>query len=266
VVRLIFASVLVVIAAVGPAMAQPQDVPTPGPASIEAASPDPPSSAAAASGPSVGSIFTGLGHDLARLPTVGNAVILTTGGALAQAVHHEDASLTFRAHASAPLDELFDGGASTGSGWVQVGGALGVYAFGHIAGHPRVAEVGADLVQAQLLNTVVTQGIKLAVDRTRPDQGRYSFPSGHTSSSFATATVLQRQLGWKVGLPAYALATYVGGSRMTENKHFASDVIFGAALGVVAGRTVTVGRGEARFAVSPVVLPGGAAVMLSRTP
>jgi membrane-associated phospholipid phosphatase len=89
---------------------------------------------------------------------------------------------------------------------------------------------------------------------------RFSFPSGHTSSAFATAAVLERHYGWKVGVPAYAAATYVGGSRLSENKHYLSDVIFGAAIGVVCGRATTVGSGRARMAMSPIAAPGGAGV------
>ena len=217
--------------------------------------------------PSFGSIFTGLGHDFARLPSTGNFLTLAGGGVLAQAVHHEDASLALRANASEPLDEMFDGGASTGSGWVQVGGAFGVYAVGRMTGHVARDRRSAPIsCRRSSSMRSMTHSIKFAVDRTRPDLGHHSFPSGHTSSTFATATVLQRQLGWKVGIPAYVVATYVGASRMTENRHFASDVIFGAAIGVVAGRTVTVGHGAARFALSPAIVPGGAAVTLSRTP
>lgn len=253
---------VVVLSSVRLAAAQPAATPEPGgPQTASASPPSPPAPTEAM--PSVGSLFTGLGHDVSRLPSTANFLTLFAGGVAAQAVHHEDVSLTARASASVPLDEILDGGARIGGGWVQVGGAVGVYTVGRIMGHVRVAEVGADLVQAQILNTVVTQGIKLAVDRTRPDQSHYSFPSGHTSSTFATAAVLQRQLGWKVGAPAYAMALYVGASRMSENKHFASDVIFGAALGIVAGRTVTVGHGGARFALSPTAVPGGGAVMFS---
>ena len=99
---------------------------------------------------------------------------------------------------------------------------------------------------------MLTQGIKLSVGRERPDGGRFSFPSGHTSSTFATAAVLHRYYGWRVGIPAYGFATFIGGSRLQENRHYPSDVIFGAAIGLVAGRTVTIGRGEASFALVPL--------------
>jgi membrane-associated phospholipid phosphatase len=78
--------------------------------------------------------------------------------------------------------------------------------------------------------------------------------------------VLQRHFGWRVGLPVYSAAAYVATSRLSENKHYASDVIFGAAVGIVAGRSVTVGRGANRFAVVPVALPGGVAVTFARIP
>ena len=69
-----------------------------------------------------------------------------------------------------------------------------------------------------------------------------------------------RDLGWKVGLPAFGVATYVAASRIQEKRHFLSDVAFGAAIGIVAGRTVTIGRGETRFAVAPMATPGGGGV------
>ena len=100
----------------------------------------------------------------------------------------------------------------------------------------------------------------MAVGRTRPDGSVFSFPSGHTATTFATATVLQRHFGWKVGIPAYAAATYVAASRIQVKRHYLSDVAFGAALGIVAGRSVTVGRGDAKFAIAPAAAPGGGAV------
>ncbi|MCC7417542.1 MAG: phosphatase PAP2 family protein [Acidobacteria bacterium] len=142
----------------------------------------------------------------------------------------------------------------------QVGGALATYTVGRLTRSPRTARVGADLFRAQVLSQVVTQAIKLSARRTRPDGSALSFPSGHTSATFASATVLQRHFGWKAGIPAYAVATFVATSRIEERRHFLSDVAFGAVLGIVAGRTVTVGRGDARFAVAPVATSGGGGI------
>jgi hypothetical protein len=61
-------------------------------------------------------------------------------------------------------------------------------------------------------------------------------------------------------VPAYALASYVCASRIRAKRHYFSDVAFGAALGIVAGRSVTVGRGDGRFTVAPMAAPGGGGV------
>jgi membrane-associated phospholipid phosphatase len=71
-----------------------------------------------------------------------------------------------------------------------------------------------------------------------PSSG-YSMPSGHATVTFAAATVLQQHLGYKAGLPTYLIASYVAMSRLHDNVHYASDVIIGAATGIVIGRTVT---------------------------
>ena len=219
--------------------------------------------AASAAMPS-GSLFSGLKHELMGLPSKSNAITLGIGGALALAAHPADRRLTRRAAGSLPLDEVFDPGDTAGSGWVQGGAALATWLIGQGSGNARVQAVGADLVQAQLVAGVMTQGLKLAVGRSRPNNGRFSFPSGHASVTFANAAVLQRHFGWKAGLPAYGVATYVAASRLQDNRHYASDVIFGAALGIVAGRTMTVGHGRGAFALAPVAVPGGAGVTFTR--
>jgi membrane-associated phospholipid phosphatase len=219
--------------------------------------------AASAAMPS-GSLFSGLKHELMGLPSKSNAITLAIGGALALAAHPADRTLTHRAAGSVPLDEVFDPGDTAGSGWVQGGAALATWLIGRESGNARVQAVGADLVQAQLVAGVMTQGLKLTVGRSRPNNGRFSFPSGHASATFANAAVLQRHFGWKAGLPAYGVATYVAASRLQDNRHYASDVIFGAALGIVAGRTMTVGHGHGAFALAPVAVPGGAGVTFTR--
>ncbi|HYU79650.1 MAG TPA: phosphatase PAP2 family protein [Vicinamibacterales bacterium] len=225
----------------------------------------PTASAAQTSAVSFGSLFTDLRRDLFHLPSTSNALALAIGGGLALAAHPGDHAFTAQVIGSERLDDVFEAGAAGGSGWMQIGGALGTYVLGRSVGSAPVQSVGAALVRAQVLNTLMTQGIKVAVHRTRPDEGRFSFPSGHASGTFATASVLQRQFGWRVGLPAYGLAAYVAGSRVQEDRHYASDVIFGAAVGIVAGRTVSIQRGGRRFEVTPAVIPGGAAIVFTRT-
>ena len=210
--------------------------------------------------PSVGSLFRAVGGDFRRLPSRNSAVVLGVAGGLSLGAYHDDVRITRTLAGSQTLDAVFGPGAAIGATLTQVGGALTTYVLGRATRHPRVAVIGAELVRAQLMNGVLTLGIKVSVGRRRPDGGRLSFPSGHTSSSSATAAVLQRRLGWKVGLPAYGLAAFVAGSRLQENKHFMSDVVFGAGIGIVSGRSVTVGRGTATFAAAPFAVARGAGV------
>jgi len=78
--------------------------------------------------------------------------------------------------------------------------------------------------------------LKQTFPEQRPDNsGDDSFPSGHTSLAFASATTLHRRYGWQAGLPAYALATVVGVGRERSNEHHWYDVVAGAALGTASG-------------------------------
>ena len=70
----------------------------------------------------------------------------------------------------------------------------------------------------------------------RPDNsGNDSFPSGHTSLAFASATTLYKRYGWQLGAPAYALATLTGVARVKARKHHWYDVVVGAAIGSASG-------------------------------
>ena len=213
----------------------------------------------------VRSLFANLGADLREAARPDNALILLGTGAGAALIHPYDFRLTDHFSKTPAFEHAFDAGQLLGGTLVQFGGSIATYAVGRIVKHDTVARVGADLVRAQLVNTVFTQGLKLSINRTRPDGDPWSFPSGHSSGTFATATVLQRHFGWKVGVPAYALAGYVAASRLQERRHFASDVIFGAGIGIVSGRVVTVGQGATRFAVAPMAVPGrGAGISFTR--
>ena len=79
----------------------------------------------------------------------------------------------------------------------------------------------------------IGSGLKYLIDKERPDKSNNkSFPSLHTGFSFAGATFIQRRYGWEWGIPAYAVATYVGWSRVYGKKHDWVDVTTGAALGI----------------------------------
>ena len=78
--------------------------------------------------------------------------------------------------------------------------------------------------------------------------------------------MLQSNYGWQVGIPAYAAAGFVAASRLNEDRHYLSDVVFGAALGIMVGRTVTVRIGKGRFLVTPVAGPGEVGVQLIQLP
>ena len=216
--------------------------------------------------PSVVSVFTDLGRDLRHLASRDSLLILGAAGAASLAVTHEDAAITHDASHSHPLETALDQGALIGAGASQVGAAVAVYGLGRAFHNTDAAFLGADLLQAQIVNGLLTQTLKYAVNRTRPDGGRYSFPSGHSSATFATATVLERHFGWRIGAPAYALAGYVAASRLSENRHFTSDVIFGAGIGIVSGRAMTIRRANAALTVTPFPLHGGGGVSVTLGP
>ncbi|HEX3022645.1 MAG TPA: phosphatase PAP2 family protein [Lachnospiraceae bacterium] len=69
-------------------------------------------------------------------------------------------------------------------------------------------------------------------------QSDYSFPSGHTGSSFAAAVVFLQALPKKVGIPTIILALLIGISRLYVGVHYPSDVICGALIGIAIGVTV----------------------------
>lgn len=98
----------------------------------------------------------------------------------------------------------------------------------HLDGSPR-----HDLALALGRSVVLTQGLKYVFNETRPNGGSHSFPSGHTSAAFAGAEFIRKEYGWWWGMPAYAVASYVGWSRVESREHYTRDVLAGAAIGIL---------------------------------
>jgi len=136
-----------------------------------------------------------------------------------------------------------------------------------------VAEDG--LASSLIAAGVITPILKAAIGRQRPSQtgetfalgnGGMSFPSGHATQAFAVASVIASHYDspW-VRVAAYGLAGLVGWSRMENNAHYASDVLAGALIGTVVGRTVVrLHKNERlRIAVAPPVNPRTVGVALT---
>ena len=102
--------------------------------------------------------------------------------------------------------------------------------------------------------SLVTGALKYSIRERRPDGSNdHSFPSGHTSLSFAAAASIGQRVGWKAGVPAHLVAGFVGLARVKANKHYWHDVAVGAVIGEVAGRLL-VDRRRGRRGAAPLVM------------
>jgi membrane-associated phospholipid phosphatase len=208
-----------------------------------------------------------LGGDITHLPSRENLTIALTGGVLALGTLPYDQAVNtrLRNHYDT-VNAIFAPGKYYGGTPVQVALSLGTWLVGRVTDKPRVAHLGMDLLRAQIVTEMLVQPIKYATGRERPDGSDHqSFPSGHAAITFAAAAVIERHLGWKGSLAAYAVAAYVSTSRVHDNVHYLSDVVFGAAVGTIAGRTVT-RHGREHWTLYPGFVPGGVAIVAARTP
>lgn len=237
---------------------------------LSAHTPQPSPRADASSSSSITGLPARVVHDTAKLVSRTPLITLAIGGAAAAAVHPADTSVEQRIPKFGTIDETVDAGSALGDGWVQWTVAGVVYGTGLVLRKPAVSDVGTRLVEAQIVGGVMTQVIKYAVDRERPDGGRLSFPSGHSEASFVTADTLEQQYGWRVGAVAYFAAGCVSLSRLAEHQHYLSDVVFGAAVGIASARATGLAHGGRRphelggFTIVPVVTRGGAGMLFTR--
>jgi len=125
---------------------------------------------------------------------------------------------------------------------------MGNMVYGLLYKDKKAFKNGFETTLSVGLGIALSGGIKTLVNRDRPTQAHpdhiysytysegKSFPSGHTTLAFATATSIALQCKkWYITVPAYAWAASVGYSRMRLGRHYPSDVATGAALGIATG-------------------------------
>ena len=215
-------------------------------------------------------LFHNLGDDIKHIPRKNSLYWLVAGTATSLAIHPADDEINDRLSNSDAAKTAFTAGKYIGSFPVILGTAVTTYIVGRSRPSRRAQHLGMDLIEATLLSEGITELIKFAVRRERPIQDNgtraagYAFPSGHSAVTFAAATVLQQHLGWKWAVPTYSIASYVAMSRLVDDRHWASDVVAGAAEGIIIGRSVTWhGR---NFYASPMLVPRGAGIIVNVVP
>ena len=214
-------------------------------------------------------LFHNLGEDLRHIPRRNSIYWLAAGSALALAVHPSDNQINRRLRGSGLAETMFKPGKYVGSLPVLLGTGVTTWAIGRHRHQTRTPHLGMDLIESSLLSEGIVEAIKFSVRRDRPlrtDGTRasgYSFPSGHATMTFAAAGAAAAP-GMAVGGPDVHDRVDVAISRLHDERHFASDVAFGAGVGIIIGRSVTWhGR---NFYASPMLLPRGAGIMVNLKP
>ena len=260
----VIASIVLLLSFPGGALAQEQPPPAKDPQK-------PPAAVGEADTKPTRGFLSSLGHnlkdDIRHLPRKNTVYFLAGGGALALLVHPNDNKINRRLEGSGTAETFFKPGKIIGQTPVLLAAGATAYVIGRHRKGARLQHLGMDEIEAQLLTGAIVIALKETVRRERPirnDGTRLSgfgFPSGHAAATFAGATVLQQHLGYRAGVPTYLIASYVAMSRLHDNVHRASDVVFGATVGIVVGRSVTWhGR---NFYASPMLLPKGSGVIVN---
>ena len=142
---------------------------------------------------------------------------------------------------SEPLGTIMEVGTYFGDGRTMLGVSLLLMAYGN----DQNRETGRLLTSTFISTGVIVWGMKEIIGRKRPLDdvvGNPAFPSGHTAYAFAGATLLGNRYP-KLRIPLYIGAGLVGITRIYLGRHYASDVIAGAAVGTITGALVSRHRG-----------------------
>lgn len=129
----------------------------------------------------------------------------------------EDPELNEAWAKSKTADNLFELGDVMGRKVFHLAGTGILYGYGSLSHKNGIKSFASDLFQAHAISGVLVYSIQRITKRQRPDGTSFGFPSGHTSTSFTTASVIYRHYGTVAGISAGLFASYVGLSRLQEN-------------------------------------------------
>jgi membrane-associated phospholipid phosphatase len=185
--------------------------------------------------------------------------LLVVGGVAALSLLDETAQQHIQTNRSQTLTDIADFFRQGGEPVVYAGVSLGILGVGLVAGNAGTRRAGGRVVAAVAGSTVIMQGMKWLIGRSRPNenvgafefhpftsrkdtadlQARGAMPSGHAAIAFAIASSLADDIDF---LPAdialYALATGTAYSRLYHNRHWLTDVVMGAVVGVTTSKLV----------------------------
>jgi hypothetical protein len=227
----------------------------------------------------LGQCLKDLGHDQAgiwtsplRLRTEDALWLVPFGAATGVAIHYDA-----QAQQELGIDQTRIDASSAFSDfglYGSIAGAAGMYFLGSAKHNDHLAETGRLGEEAIVNALLVVEGLKLATNRERPNEGNGqggfwphgtrsyetdgSFPSGHAAATFAFARVLASEYPSKrVQLAAYLFAAAVSASRVTAREHFPSDVLVGGTFGYLIGGYVVrhhaSGEQVSGFSATPLI-------------
>jgi membrane-associated phospholipid phosphatase len=214
--------------------------------------------------------FSYLAKSPARLDTEGALWTLGIVGATG-ILYWQDQNIRhwFRDHRTSTLDNLSPIVEKFGVFGVDLG-LLALYGgTGYLIENEKMKQTALLSLESFLVSGAITVGVKGLVGRARPDVGGKSdfrpfsidldytsFPSGHASDAFSIASVFadMHDSPW-VGVAAYSIASLVGLQRIYVERHWASDVVVGAAIGSVVGKSVVYLHKEKKDKDAAYVIP-----------